>query len=185
MKIILASASPRRKELLSRILSSFEILPANIDEERFSLQEISYQKAKIIGDQHPKDLVLSADTVVLYQHKILGKPKDEKEAISMLQTLSSQKHEVSTFYTIYWKKKNIIRTRQVISFVYFNPLSEQMILDYVATKSPLDKAGAYGIQDKQFPLIAKIEGDEENIMGLPIKEIKEDFISLGIPLKEE
>ena len=184
MHIILASASPRRKELLHKILSNFEIIPANIDEDQYPLNMLSLIKAQEIANTHPSSLIISADTVVILDEQVLGKPKDEDDAFDMLKKLSSRVHEVSTFYTIYSKENNISITRQVTSLVYFNKLSDELIKAYIATKSPLDKAGAYGIQDKEFPLIEKIEGEEDNVIGLPLQEIKKDLLSLGIHLKE-
>ena len=184
MRVILASKSPRRKELLSRIISSFDVVPANIDEDNYPLDIISVLKAKKIGRLYPNDLIISADTIVILNHQILGKPLDEDDARRMLKMLSSNVHEVSTFYTIYCEQKNILITKQVTTRVYFNELSNDLIEEYVATKSPLDKAGAYGIQDKKFPLISKIEGDEDNVIGLPLYELKNDLLSLKIDINE-
>lgn len=184
MRIILASKSPRRKELLFRLIDDFLIIPSNIDEDKYKVDTLSYLKAEKIGNIYQDDLVISADTIVILDDLILGKPRDEKEAIKMLKMLSNRAHEVDTYYTFYWAKKNICFTRKVTSKVYFNKLDDDLINRYVASKSPFDKAGGYGIQDKEFALVNKIDGEIENVMGFPIKEIKEDLIKLNIKIKK-
>ncbi len=183
MKIILASKSPRRKELLKKVIDEFEIIPSNIDETKYSLSEISRQKALKIAEKYPSDLIISADTVVCLNNIILGKPKDEIEAFNMLKLLSGKIHKVITYYSICIKNKNIFINRNVVTKVKFNQLDDKLIKEYVKSGSPLDKAGAYGIQDHEFNLVDNIDGEEENVIGLPIKELAIDLKHLGINTK--
>lgn len=173
---ILASSSPRRQLLLKKLVSDFMILSPNVDERaldalynpsRLSKEE-SLLKAYTIFKDHPNDEVLSADTIVVLENQVLGKPKDKEDAVRMLLKESGKKQVVLTSYTYLGKEKEITRT--VRSFVYFNPLTEEEIRTYVDRFLPLDKAGSYGIQDP-FPLVSRIEGSYDNIMGLPTEDI--------------
>ena len=183
MNIILASKSPRRKELLSRIIDTFSIIPANINEDKFSINQVSFQKAKKIAEIYKDDLIISADTIVIIDNVVLGKPKDKFEAKKMLNLLSNRTHEVITYYSLYIFNANYIKNNKVVTKVTFNKLSEEIIDRYIETQSPLDKAGAYGIQDENFHLVKSIDGEKENVIGLPIKELKEDLVFLGIKTK--
>lgn len=182
MRIILASKSPRRKELLKEIFSDFIIIPSTVDENKYSLDKLSLVKAEEISNLYPNDLVISADTLVYLDNKILGKPKDELDAYKMLKSLSNKTHVVTTYYSIFLKEKNIFFTNKCDSFVTFNELSDELIYAYIKTGSPLDKAGAYGIQDKEFNLVKVYKGELNNIIGLPTEKLKKDLISLGIKL---
>lgn len=181
--IILASKSPRRKELLNKIISDFTIIPSNVDENLYPVDELSLVKALDIAKSHPDDLIISADTLVKFNNKYLGKPKDQKEAKTMLQMLSNHVHQVNTVYSLVCLNKNIQLTKTITTEVHFNHLSEEVIDKYIATGSPLDKAGAYGIQDKEFNLVNHIEGSYENVMGFPLEEIHQDLVLLGYILK--
>lgn len=183
--IVLASKSPRRKELLSKLVDEFVIYPSNIDESKYQPEELSLKKAEALGEHFPEDLIISADTLVYYLDQQFGKPRNEQEAFAMLSTLSSKMHQVKTFYTLYSLKKNISITKVIISDVYFNELSPELISLYIATGSPFDKAGGYGIQDQDFNLIDHIEGSYYNVMGLPIEDLKKELIALGINLKDQ
>ena len=178
--IILGSKSPRRKELLAELIKEFVIIPPQIDEYLYPFELLSLAKAKVIAKDNPDAIIISADTIVIKDGAIYGKPKDKEEAFKMLKELSNNKHEVKTVYSIYSLNKNIELTRVVTSKVYFNLLSDELIKRYVDTLSPLDKAGAYGIQDKEFNLVNHIEGSYTNIVGLPVDELNEDLISLKI-----
>jgi len=183
--IILASKSPRRKELLSLVLNNFIIIPSNIDESLYDIDLISLKKCETVAVLYPNDIVIAADTFIQFNNKILGKPKDRQEAIETLLSLSGNHHYVTTYYTIIIKNKNICINKHVTTTVYMNTLSLDLVLKYVDTLSPLDKAGSYGIQDNdKYSLINKIEGDYNNVVGLPLDEIKKDLISLGIELKQ-
>ena len=174
--IILASASPRRSELMTLAGFRFDVICADIDEivpEKALPQEVvmslALQKAQAVAKDHRKSAVVGSDTVVALDGKILGKPRSEKEAAEMLRSLSGRIHKVFTGVAIVCGEK-------VTSFfdeteVEFYPLTDQEILDYVATGEPMDKAGAYGIQGRGSVLVKRINGDYFNVMGLPISKV--------------
>ena len=174
--IILASESPRRKELIKKITKEFTVIPANIDESVLHIPacdlpgELSKLKAYDVFAKYPNDKVLACDTVVIIDGQILGKPHSKEQAKEMLQKLSGRKHVVISGYTIISKEKEVTRT--VRTYVYFNKLSDELIDRYIATGSPMDKAGAYGIQDQEFDLVNHIEGSFDNVIGLPTEDIK-------------
>ena len=178
---ILASKSPRRKELLKEIIPEFKIVPSNVDEFKYSLDQLSLVKALEIAKDYPEDIIISADTIVILDNKVFGKPQNKLEAYSMLKELSNKVHEVKTIYTVFSEKLNISHTRVVSSKVYFNDLDDELIYKYIASGSPLDKAGSYGVQDnEEFHIISHIEGSYTNIVGLPVDELKADLITLGL-----
>ena len=174
--IILASASPRRSELMTLAGFRFDVICADIDEivpEKAMPQEVvmslALQKAQAVAKDHRKSAVVGSDTVVALDGKILGKPRSEKEAVEMLRSLSGRIHKVYTGVAIVCGEK-------VTSFfeeteVEFYTLTDQEILDYVATGEPMDKAGAYGIQGRGAVLVKRINGDYFNVMGLPISKV--------------
>ena len=177
MRFILASASPRRKELIKEFVDEVEIIPARGEEIAVAgtpqtlVKALSLQKAEEVFalDENEEKIVLGADTVVAYGKTILGKPKDEEEAVAMLKMLSGKTHcvytGVSFIYTVGGKKK--IVNRYAKTKVVFNKLTDEWILEYVATGSPMDKAGAYGIQDGG--LVKTIRGSFSNVVGLPVE----------------
>lgn len=173
MTIILASESPRRKELLARIVPEFQVLPAQID-ETLQLAEtplayvkrMAQQKAQSTSRHHVNDLVIGCDTIVVIENKILGKPVSAKEAQEMLQRLSGRTHEVYTSVCLQHNQKQQQET--IISEVTFYDLSLEEITEYLKTKEYEDKAGAYGIQGAGALMIQSIRGDYYAIMGLPI-----------------
>ena len=172
--LILASKSPRRIEMIKKWNIPFKIIPSDIDEDLYPLDQISYQKAIKISSSNPDDTVISADTVVILNDQVLGKPNDENDAYKMLKSLSNKTHQVVTSFCIINHNKNIIIRDKVTSFVTFNQLDEKLIFDYINSKSPLDKAGAYGIQDNdKFPIIQELKGSLDNVIGFPQDEIKE------------
>ena len=180
--IVLASQSPRRRSLMSKITNDFLTYVSDIDEhESYKLndylkivRDISYRKAKKAKEAYPNDIILAADTIVVLDNEILGKPSDKEDAIKMLEKLSDKEHLVITGYTLINKDKEL--TNHVISKVLFNKLPDDLIRRYVESGSPLDKAGAYGIQDNDlFPIIKSYEGSYENIVGFPTDEIKKDI----------
>ena len=174
--LILASESPRRRELIKKITSDFVVIPSNVDESLLHIAphdlpgELSKLKAYSIYASHPDDEVLACDTVVILNGELMGKPKDKEEAFEMLSKLSGNKHVVISGYTYISKQKEITRT--VRTYVYFNKLSKEQINAYIASGSPMDKAGAYGIQDEKFHLVNHIEGDFDNVIGLPVEDIR-------------
>ena len=176
---ILASESPRRRELIKKITQDFTVIPANIDESILHIPacdlpgELSKLKAYDVFAKYPNDKVLACDTVVIIDGQILGKPHSKEQASEMLHKLSGRKHVVISGYTIISKEKEVTRT--VRTYVYFNKLSDELIDRYIATGSPMDKAGAYGIQDQEFDLVNHIEGSFDNVIGLPTEDIKQHW----------
>jgi septum formation protein len=176
--LILASASPRRKELLTKITSSFTVIPAKVDERLLdgSLSpkdlplEESRLKAYNLFSFYPHDEVLAVDTIVILHDQVLGKPKNKEDAIKMLTLEAGQKQIVLSGYTYLSPFQEV--SRSVSTLVYFNPLSKEQIEEYVNKFKPFDKAGGYGIQD-DFPLINHIEGSYDNVMGLPVEDLKQ------------
>ena len=176
--LILASESPRRRELLKKLVPSFAVEPSGIDERALEpfmgsstlSHEIARIKAYAVFAAHPDDEVLACDTVVVCDGEVLGKPKNMKDAISMLKKQSGKTTAVLTSYTYISKEKEISRT--VCTNVIFHPLWEEEIIEYIEKFQPFDKAGSYGIQD-DFPLIYKIEGSYYNVMGLPVEDLEE------------
>ena len=177
MKIILASKSPRRKEILETMGVSFEIDVADVDEsveESFSpveaVCEISKRKAGKVAERHGKDeIVVSADTVVVIDGKIIGKPRDTEDAFSILKNLSGKTHEVYTGFTVCGNGKT--KTDFEVTKVHFKELCDDDIRRYIATGEPMDKAGAYGIQQKGNLFVDYIHGDYYNVVGFPISKI--------------
>lgn len=172
MAIILASASPRRKELMGLLKLPFTIKVADIDEtmdpEKTPFEEVarvSRRKAEAVKRQ-PGDVVIAADTIVVCKGRVLGKPVDKQEALEMLHLLSGQKHQVMTGMTVLGDDRCVTCTE--VSDIYFRELSDEEILDYIATNEPMDKAGAYGIQGGAALFVQRLEGDYYNVMGLPV-----------------
>ena len=178
MNWILASASPRRKQLLKEIIPAFEIIPAtgeevvegNLTPDKL-VMELAKQKAMEVArlPQAKDCAVLGADTVVVLDNKVLGKPKDETDAVCMLTALSGRAHQVYTGVCIVYTDKGEQTVLQdcASTNVYFNTLTDEQITKYVQTGSPMDKAGAYGIQDGN--LVARIDGSFSNVVGLPVE----------------
>lgn len=177
MKYILASKSPRRKQLLHRLLKKFIVESADIDESypsniKFSQIPISIaqKKAITIQKKHEQDCcIIAADTIVVLNNQVLGKPQSHNEAVQMLKMLSNQTHRVITGVCILKGKTK--KCFSCTTSVTFYDLSEEEIKNYVATNSPFDKAGGYGIQDRGALFIKKINGDFYNVMGLPIAKL--------------
>lgn len=177
MKIILASASPRRKELLEQIGIPFEVLVSHVEEKVTSIrpgqvvEELSGQKAEaVLGLLEEGDaLVIAADTVVALEGRILGKPADTENAMEMLRSLAGKTHQVYTGVTLLYRRGEET-ARKVFhekTKVHFYPMTEEEIRSYAASGEPLDKAGAYGIQGIFARYVRGIEGDYNNVVGLP------------------
>ena len=179
--IVLASASPRRRELLKRIVKNYIVTTSDINEEESynlppleAVLDIAKRKGINVIDKYPNDVVISADTIVVLDNEIIGKPIDAEDAKRILRKLSNREHEVITAYCLFKDGKMI--ENHVSSKVLFYPLSDELIDKYVATGSPLDKAGAYGAQDnEEFPIVKAIIGSVDNVIGFPVKEIEEDL----------
>lgn len=177
MKIILASASPRRQELLKYIVPDFDIIPADIDEtlpddisSDKAAEYLAVKKAEHISEQYLDNLVIGSDTVVIIGGEILGKPSDKADAERMLHKLSGQVHTVVTGVCLSMNGRSESFSKE--TKVRFYPLTDKEILDYISTGEPMDKAGAYGIQGFGSVLIEGIEGDFFNVMGLPVASLK-------------
>ena len=174
--IILASASPRRRELIKMLTNDFVVIPSDVDESIIHTEphalpaELSKIKAYSIFSRYPNDTVIACDTIVILDGKIMGKPHSKEEAKEMLKALSGRKHVVISGYTYINKEREITRT--VRTYVYFNKLSEDTIDAYIKSGSPMDKAGAYGIQDDEYNLVSHIEGSFYNVVGFPVEDIK-------------
>src|ERR1700691_2203152 len=173
--LVLASASPRRQELLRNAGIEFVVHPATVPEipragelAQSFVERMAREKALAVFAQRPNDLVLGADTVVVVDGEILGKPRDAADAIRMLRLLSGRKHEVMTgVYVAGPKLKTEIRGCEA-TVVVMNALSDDDIRAYVASGEPMDKAGAYAIQGRASRWISRIEGDYFNVVGLPV-----------------
>lgn len=180
MKWILASQSPRRKELLKLLDHPFDFDQADIEETLRpdlalpqSIEDLAQRKAFAVSHKHPTALIIAADTVVVLGQTILGKPKDAQDAFSMLKSLSGHTHQVITSMALYYQ--NQTHTFSSITRVTFYELSDQAIQKYVDSKECMDKAGAYGIQDHAALFIEKIEGDYYTVMGLPVALLHQEI----------
>ena len=183
MNIILASNSPRRKEILKNAGYSFNCIPSNYEE---NIQGLNYTKEKVINcalnkaldvsKKHPECLIIGADTVVVHNNIILGKPKSKKEAIFMLKNLSNNTHFVATAVCLIYKKK-ILKDID-LTYVTFRNLSDKDILNYINSKKPFDKAGSYGIQDEGFDFALSINGEMDNVIGFPLKLFEKMYLML-------
>ena len=183
MKIILASASPRRKELLGKTGLEFEIIPAKGEEVITQtlpwevVKELSFQKAKEIADLQTEEcIVIGSDTIVAKGEKIMGKPKDEANAFEMLSEIAGDVHQVYTGVTLIRtgkEPKSVTFAEKTDVFLY--PMSEAEIQAYIETKDCMDKAGAYGIQGDFAIHVKGIEGDYYNVVGLPIGKVYQEL----------
>jgi len=181
--LVLASASPRRQELLRNAGIAFTVHPTNIPElpqpgesGRDCAERLARQKATAASHHHPDDLVLGADTVVVVDREILGKPRDEADAARMLRLLSGRTHQVTTGVCLvrFLRTENqklgtgFEDTRSETTLVTMNPLTDEDIGSYIGSGEPMDKAGAYAIQGTASRWIPRIEGDYFNVVGLPV-----------------
>ncbi|MCD8378467.1 MAG: Maf family protein [Candidatus Gastranaerophilales bacterium] len=173
-RIILASNSPRRKELLKNVVPVFEVHPSKY-EETLDTKEFSYKKietlalnkAKKTADEITNNaVIIGADTVVVLNNKILTKPADRNDAINMIKSLSNVEHQVVTSICIIDKYTNSVKIKSVTTKVHFAELTEKMVETYVDTYKPFDKAGAYGIQELPPEFVKYIDGSIENVIGL-------------------
>ena len=187
MKIILASQSPRRKELLARMgIQDFETISPNVDESAFHglppeelVRRLSAEKAAAVAGKVGEDaIVIAADTVVALEGAVLGKPADELDAFKMLSALSGVRHQVYTGVTVCRGGEK--QTAHEVTDVTFRELSEREIEDYISTGEPMDKAGAYGIQGYGALLIQGISGDYYNVMGLPVCRLSGMLARFGV-----
>ena len=181
MKVVLASASPRRRELIKQTGVDFEVYPSGAEEyvaEALQPREYAETMAKLKAEAVAKEktgVILGADTIVVLDGEILGKPTSSENAAETLRRLSGKKHSVITGYCViygtYGEKRKV---GSAVSNVFFNELSDELISEYISTGLCMDKAGSYGIQDG-FPLVARVEGSLSNVIGLPVEELTAIF----------
>jgi septum formation protein len=185
--LILASKSPRRRYLLEQAGLSFSVIPSDIDETTVPMSSpeiyvriLAEAKAEFIANKYPEKWVIGADTIVLIDGTVLGKPGSIDEARSMLKQLSGQAHQVFTGYSILCKTKNRKFSETVQTEVLFKNLADEEIEWYIHTKEPFDKAGAYAIQGLGTFLVRRINGSYTNVVGLPVCEVIEFLIKEGV-----
>lgn len=185
--VVLASASPRRREILSRLVPEFSVDPPDIDEDAFvtpvpweTARQLATLKARVVAANHPNSIVIAGDTVVAIPqrggYQQLFKPGNKWEAIAMLRSLSGIEHLVLTGVSIVWPEGS--RSFEITTGVNFRRLSEKEIADYVATGEPMDKAGSYAAQGKAAGFITRVRGSLTNVIGLPEDEVREVLESL-------
>ena len=196
--IILGSASPRRRELLAQIGAEFEVRVSNKEEVYHSnvpeeiVKELALMKAENVAEELAEEnpagavkstVVIGADTIVVLDGKVLGKPADEADAVRMLSSLRGRRHDVYTGVAVLDYDENgekRVYNYPVGTAVYVNEMTEEEIRAYVETKDPLDKAGAYGIQGRFAAHIDRIEGDYYNVVGLPVSRVYRTLRELGV-----
>lgn len=176
-KIVLASQSPRRVELLKELFPEFKIEPSSIVEvldpglrPEDNARNIARAKAEDVAPRFPDCWVIGADTLVTLDHEVFGKPQDEADAKRILKRLSGREHLVITGICVVGPKKTI--DKPITSKIRFKPLTDQVIENYIATGEPMDKAGAYAIQGKGSFMVRSFSGSKNNIIGLPLEELK-------------
>lgn len=188
MALILASQSPRRQELLRLLGLEFTIKTADVDETmdparppEAEVARVSGRKAaKIVETAAAEDIIIAADTIVVVDGEVLGKPHSEQEAAAMLRRLSGRGHKVMTGLSVWHKGE--MQQRVVVTDVRFCPISEQEIAAYIATGEPMDKAGAYGIQGYGAIFVEQLDGDYFSVMGLPLCPLAEMLKACGISI---
>ena len=185
--LVLASESTRRVDILRTLGVSFSIMPPGIDERRRPYESpkeyvlrIAYEKARKVGDLFPDKWIIGADTVVVHKGKVLGKPKTDEDAIAMLKRLRANWHKVFTGYCILNASKQIVYQDVAETKVFIKDLTDDEIAKYVGTSEPFDKAGSYAVQGRGGYMVKEIKGSYTNVVGLPICEITEALLSLGI-----
>lgn len=183
VNVVLASKSPRRSELLKLIKRNFSVIPPDAEEivpPEFLPEDVpmylAAQKALVVAENHPDSLVIGCDTVVILGGDILGKPHDKEHAFKMLSALSGKTHSVVSGVCLCYKGRTLTFDEKTL--VSFYPLNEKDILEYIATGSPMDKAGGYGIQDSAALFVKKINGDYYNVVGLPVARLKREIARL-------
>jgi len=185
--IVLASESVRRVDILRTLGISFSIIPPDIDERRKRdetirdyVLRIAHEKAKEVGTHFPDKWVIGADTIVVHKGKVLGKPKSEEEAMEMLTALRGKWHKVLTGFCILNMSKQTSYEDVVETKVFIKDLTDKEIRRYIKTSEPFDKAGSYAVQGKGGFMVKEIKGSYSNVVGLPICEITDILLSLGI-----
>jgi len=181
MKIVLASASERRVELLNRLIKEFDIIVSDFDESKVLFEgsidryvkDIALGKALHVEKKLNEDaIIIAADTIVTLDNKLLGKPKDEEDAFNIIKSLQGRKHLVYSGIVVMNTAKNVIKEESLATEVTFSEISDNEILEYIKTGEPLDKAGAYGIQGIGGIFVEEIKGCYYNVVGLPLNKLK-------------
>ena len=188
-ELILASASPRRRALLAQLAVPFTVIPANIDEStwpdevpRAYTMRVAYAKAQYIAQRFPTAVVLGADSIVVLEQQIFGKPRDMAEARSMLTRLSGREHTVITGLAVLHQAQHFVGLDAVRTLVRFRPLSASVIESYLVTGEALDKAGAYAIQGAAAAFVASRDGCYTNVVGLPLRRTATLLHAAGLHL---
>jgi septum formation protein len=187
MRLILASGSPRRRELLATIVRAFEVVPSEVDETleagptSEAVARLAARKARAVAGRVGEGVVLGADTVVVLDGQVLGKPGGDGEARAMLRRLRGREHEVITGIAAVDARLGREASRAVVSRVLMADYSDATLDAYVASGAPLDKAGAYAIQDLGGALVARLVGSYTNVVGLPVEETRELLAGFGVP----
>jgi len=181
-RFILASASPRRAELLRQVRVEFQVIPSDAPEiidDHLSPWELcqlnAHRKARAVAKKHPDALVLGADTLVFLDGEVMGKPRDLADARRMLGRLQDRTHQVVTGFSLIHLREHRERTFAVSTDVTFRPLTARQIADYVSKTNPLDKAGAYAIQEQGELIVSEISGSFSNVVGLPVDQVKSEL----------
>ena len=188
--MILASNSPRRKEILENFGFNLKVITKNIDEVSDEkdiikrIEDIARKKVLAVAEVYPNEFVVGADTVVVVDDKILGKPKDKKDIYEMLHSLSGRSHKVITSFSFVNISKNISISDSEVSEVYFKNINDEEISWYIDTKEPFDKAGSYGIQGKGSYFVERIDGDFFAVMGFPIGKFVRTLAKNNISLDD-
>jgi septum formation protein len=189
--IILASSSPRRKELLKKIYPSFKIMASEYEEDMTLKLEphelamfLARGKSQDVSKKVSKSIIIGADTFITFENKVLGKPKNKMDARKILKMLSGKAQKVYTGISVIDQVKNKEINDYDITIVKFKELTDKEIEDYIATGEPLDKAGAYGIQDGGKNFIKEIIGSESNVIGLPLEKLSEILKEIGLEVKK-
>jgi len=190
--IVLASASPRRQELLARLGLQFEVCVADIDERRLPgeaprpmARRLSLAKARAVASSRPQAIVIAADTLVVVGCDVLGKPANEDEAFAMLGRLRNQPHQVLTGLALVHSARQRESVEVVTTRVMMRNYTDDEIRRYVQTGDPMDKAGAYAIQAEDFHPVARIEGSYTNVVGLPLCALYRHLRAWGVPVPIE
>ena len=183
-RVILASQSPRRRELLTLVGIAHEVRPADIDEAYLAgeqpaahAERLAREKVEAVSRDAPDALVIGSDTIVVVDGDVLGKPRDEAHAAEMLARLSGRSHTVITAIAVEWRGE--VRSAVEEVGVTFHPLTPSEIDAYIATREPMDKAGAYGIQGYGATIVARVDGDYFAVMGLPLQRLVRLMASRG------
>jgi len=186
-RLILASASPRRRDLLAEVGLRFEVIPSSVEEEHQDglsplevARTLAGEKAADVASRFTSGIVIGADTIVVLDGEILGKPKDPEDAFQMLRRLSGRSHEVITALVLIEAESGKMMTGQETTRVFFKEMTDREISAYISTGEPMDKAGAYGIQGKGMLLVRRIQGCYTNVVGLPMMKLTEMLSEMGV-----